>query len=332
MSEKFKNIPDELKQLDVAMVDPVINDVLQQAREYGELLRGAQLNEKERLEIQNELDSQWGVLRGARFTLSGHVSTLLHGESEPRRRYVDDISVVSDGFIIYKDKSIVLDDEVLESHAIAHYLSASLADTFPEVFEENGREIDPSVKVVVFADVDDVDMQADGVSFERASAWISLSAPALIEEIESRILGDHDGEDGALLSLRGLDPSAYGDLSDEFTRKCLAVYLYHVLEFDTDVPYLANLHGFARVAHRNGEGYALSDVSLDDALVTIHETSLHPEFAPSEDGEVVDRWTLGVSMSLHLARRNDDAVYVTIPVDTLADLKSIRRTTYENKD
>ena len=315
----FMNLSDEapkdLNHLDAAFTDPFVERVLEMGRTYNKIFQESAPTDEEKAFIIDELDTEWGNIKGNTMQYTGNVQVRDHDdEDEMKMVFLDGADVVSNGFYI--------DTDTINGVAIArvkYHLYVSLKDAY-------GIDVSEDEKVGVTGAVGDIDsssIELELASPERAKAWLTISCPELIEEIDFRILNGPGGEDDAILSLKGLDINEFTDLSDEFTRNCMNIYLQSIVEVDKDVPYSSKLNGPAR----NVEDQSLLyNIKSDNALIMVNNINLQPIFNVDQTDT---RWSISLLMALLEADRTTETQYYLMPVDTVQELQSIRSAYYE---
>lgn len=142
-------------------------------------------------------------------------------------------------------------------------------------------------------DIDSSLIELDSASPERAKAWLSVSCPQLIEEIDYRALNGSGGEGDALLSLRGLDFNEYVDLNG-YARK------------PEDLSHLYNL-------------------KADASLIYISGIAMQPSYNLNDTDT---GWSLSAFVSVLEENRTDESQHYILPVETIQELQSIRSAFY----
>lgn len=160
------------------------------------------------------------------------------------------------------------------------------------------------------------------VSPERAQAWLEVTYPELLEEIESRILSDQPGYEDPLTSLHGLRLDTLADISDDVTRWSIESYLNHVLSFDRELPYTIDLHGPLIPASEDDD--QIYTVRNSRSLAKIDQVKVLPN--PILDEDV---WGVAVHIQLYGPDHQGEVSSWLAPVDTLRSVVSMRRIYYE---
>lgn len=320
-------------QLEMALSEPHVERVVQQAREFNELINAGPITAQELYDIRNGLDAEWGPLNRASVRISGRI--LVSDEDidlAPTYYSVDDQLAYSNGFDITVD-TISLDDEggdedTIQAYRIVHHMLINFEEALPAVaamYKERGADVPPWTGV--HAELDDISIQPEGMSVERAQAWLETSAPELMSELEIRVLDDVEGEDYALLNLVDFNPNDYADLSDEFTRKCFDRYINSILDFDNEVPYTMSFDGRGRIIESDEE-VKNCIVRSDRVAASIHGVSLHPTLKAGLSAHKEDDWELAVSVTVHPSSRQRPETYMVLTADAIKDVQSIRRQIY----
>ncbi|MDB5162915.1 MAG: hypothetical protein JWO54_505 [Candidatus Saccharibacteria bacterium] len=310
----FNESSKELNGLEAAFSEPFVERVLEMGRTYNEIFKEIPPTEEERAYIIQELDIEWGTIKGTIIKYTGNVKVKdRDDEGEVRIIFIDGAEVVSNGFYIEPEYA-----NGRELQKVKHHLFVKFNDLYgDESGEDNGNLAGAT------GDIDSSSIELDSASAERARAWLTISCPELIEEIDLRVLNAAGGEDDAIVSLRGFDLSIYPELSDDFTRNCLTIYLQKVVEIDLYAPYSTKLDGYARMLDDQSNLYTLK---IDGALVYINHLILHPTFNLDETDTA---WSLATVITVLDEDRTEDPEQYIVPIDTFKELHSIRSAFYE---
>ena len=304
----------ELSRLNALFTDPYAERTLATARDYNELFVDAEPTREELAATIAELDSEWGILKGAHMKYTGKVLVKSpEDENDVRTIFVDGIDVISNGFYIIRE-----DINLAEVFRVKHHLFANVKDIL-----EDFKGKDDDRRVVAIGDIDNALLELEVASPERAKAWLEISYPNLIEELDYRILNGSGDEGEALLSLRGFDFNKYIDLSDTFTRNCVDMYLNSIIEIDTEVPYSVKVNGFMREV---GDNETLYKINIDSALVIVNGLSMQPAY---DLDETKNDWQFAASLSVIPGNRAIKPSLYTMPVNSLQTLDSIRSAYYQ---
>jgi len=314
----FMNLSDEapkdFNDIDAAFTDPFVTRVLDMVRTYNRIFQENIPTDQEKDDIINELDHEWGSIKDTAIRFTGNIRVRDNDNREEIKVvFLDGADVVSNGFCI--------ENETINGIAVSkvkYHLLVSFKDAY-------GIDASEDAKVGVTGatgDIDSSSIELDIASPERAKAWLTISCPLLIEEIDFRALNGPGGEDDAILSLKDLDFNEYADLNDEFTRNCLNIYLQSIIEVDKEVPYSSKLDGAAR---NIDDQSLLYNIKSDNALIKVNSIALQPAFNLDEADT---RWSLAALISLLDESRVKETEHYFIPVDAFRDLQSIRTAYY----
>jgi len=308
-NESSKNLSD----LDAAFTDPFVERALETARTYNKIFKESTPTLEEVRAIIDELDTAWGNIKDSQVHFTGSVKVGdPEEEGETKQVFLDGARVISNGFCVDRG-----DSAAGEPYKVKHHLHVQFEDAYGTA--SNGET--PSL-VAATGDINSSLIELDTASSERAKAWLTVSCPELIEEIDYRALNGSGDECDALLSLKGLDFNKYTDLSDLFTRNCLNVYLQSIIEVDTFAPYSANLNGYARMAK---DLDTLYNLRIDSALLYVSYIGMQPSYTLDEND---NGWALSAFTTILGVARTDESQHYVVPVDTIQNLQSIRTAYY----
>lgn len=316
-----------LEQFERSIHDPFVERVLVLAREYNQLLAETTgISPEEEREIVNELDYEWGSVMDTEVTITGHVTVPPIGEqTEVTKLFIDGARAVSNGFTIIHEPIIVAGEEIGTGSRIVHHMYMRAADVWPS--EEIEGIIDANTRVALAAEIDGSLLELDGASVERAISWLGLACPELLEEVDERLLNTQTNEEAdAFLALRGLDINKHINISDDFTRNCIDIYLNSVIDFDKKLPYSIRLDGYSRRADKDdGHLYA---IETDQLLAYIPVVGVWPKF--SDNPEDLGKWDIGARVVAMPEDKSGDDIHLVVPVDALALMYSVRNSFYNS--
>jgi len=313
----FANFPEEstkdLNHLDAAFTDPFVERVLEMGRTYNKIFQESAPTHEEIIDIVNELDSEWGTLKGSAMQYTGNVKVRdTEDDDETKMVFLDGAEVVSNGFWV--EPEYVNDSQV---YRVKHHLHVKFIDAYGIEADEAGVNIAGAT-----GDIDSSAVELDIASPERAKAWLTVSCPEMIEEIDLRALNVDGDEDAAILALRDLDFNKYADLSDEFTRNCVNIYLHSIVEVDKVSPYSAKLNGKVRMLDDQSQLY---NIDAKASLIFVVGMGMQPIFNLDENDT---RWSLSAAITVLEEDRNEDSKQYIIPIETFKTLQSVRSAYY----
>jgi hypothetical protein len=266
-SDIFQSFESHFTELDQALHDPYITRVIKDARELNELLKTEYTTKDEARDIVQRLDLMWGPLVGSSMRVSGNVS-FLTPERELETKYYDDSVMLSKGFTIS-------DDEDGPSSQLGRQIRLSFWMEIPEEMKDSYSEVTQGTHLIGGAEIEQVDLVASGVSFERAKAWLTVFNPEIINEIDTYLYNAENGPVDALLALQDYTVG-YLDLDEETkntTLECIGVYLRDVLRLEDELPYVAAISG--RIIVKDEEGIDVYvRVSTERRLMFVRGISL----------------------------------------------------------
>lgn len=308
-NESSKNLSD----LDAAFTDPFVKRVLEMGRTYNKIFEESAPTSEEAAAIVRELDAEWGNIKGTLIQYTGNVKVKELGDDEEIKQiFLDGARVVSNGFCVEHN-----DTPFGEVYKVKHHLLVKFEDAYGTDADDEKANLTGAT-----GDIYSSSIELDSASPERAKAWLSLSCPDLIEEIDYRVLNGLGDEGDALLSLKGLDFNKYTDLNDLFTRNCVNVYLQSIIEIDTSAPYTAKLNGYVRKSENLD---ILYNLKADATLVYISTVGMQPAYNLDESDA---GWSLSAFISILGVTRTDESEHYVIPIETVQELQSIRSAYY----
>ncbi|MGH7218279.1 MAG: hypothetical protein ACREGE_02455 [Candidatus Microsaccharimonas sp.] len=317
---------DTLEQFERAMVDPFVERVLGLAREYSQLLsENINVSLEDKQAIISDLDHNWGSIMDTDLSLTGYALVASPDNDKGGMKvFMDGTEVTSNGFSILNEPIYVAEEEVGEASRVVHHMYANITDVWPmEAIEERG--LSAETKVAIAVEIDGTFLDLPGISKERAAAWLELACPGLIEELDVRMLNAQESEAGAFLSLQGFDIDEYTRaLDDEFTRDCIDIYLNAIINFDMELPYGMRINGYTLRADQ--EDSIMYKTETSQMLAFIPSVGIWPKF--SDDPEDAGKWGIAARIIAMPGRKDDQAMHLIAPVDSISLLYSVRNSFY----
>lgn len=326
MQNEFESLMDfenNIAELDKALTEPFILNVLNMAQEWNDLLTVGALNDEEAGNLIGSLDYEWGSLFGATLQVTGNVKHL-NPDGEVITRFYEDAEMISNGFILVQS-SLDENDKPTPGQKVVLQFLVPIAESEMGAYEENGIV---ATHLKATAEVDKVNVVAEvGMSPERTRAWLSTFTPEIIDAIDDAVLNSDGtiGDTVARVQELELIPQC---APDDFRRACVgvAIYLKSIIAFDENLPYVASMSGKAAVS--DDEGYDQhARVQGKESFVYIQDVSV--AFVDDESMRQ-DDFSLNIMDHIYLnaiiINKNDEGVdlKIKIPFDTIMSIESIK--------
>lgn len=321
MSERiepvYDNSPEDLNIEEFGIVDPYMQRVLSDARVMNERLDQDEVDDEGVAEMINELDRKWAHYMRSVMKLSGRVVVfgafdVESGSYQKKQLYVDEVPLRSLGFDSHAAN--VIDDSYPEGKKRLYLLLKGSRDVFPEGLIDESFGYDIAVK----ADVDTVILEADVPHHEQALQWLESTAPQFTRELHERLNKTSSGSE-ALLALRAIDLKTIPNIEDEFTRQCIDVYVSSLISVDLTVPYVAKVRGLFYM-YQEGMEELQPQVMDREVLAYLSDIKL----ICTKNTNIQEDWLLATGVSLMPADHRDDPSFATIPLDSFAEITSLR--------
>lgn len=295
--------------LDVSIREPVIDKILSRATTYDDYIRFVPTDPSYRAKLIKELDNEWAPWMNTGMTATGKVQLFSNGLVDTERHSIADAQVVSNGFniITYDDE----DGNTLGRVAYDMYVTRN----------QLGGDDDSLVHVL--AQIDEVVLETNKASSERANAWVELTAPEFITEINRRIINSRSATE-AIMALKGFDLEACINTRDELTRNSAEAYINSLIQIDTLEGYDLNIRG--RV-------YALT---VKNELQPI-ELKLHSvaklktiEVGQGITNEGRTKWELMFPATLIPEELSEPTPEYSLPINSIRSISSLRQLAYNH--
>ena len=303
-------LPSEEKFLDMlenSMDDPKLERVLKKAREINDVMSVLPATHSELKSIISELDGDWAPWMHTYMRASGTISAKINGEDV--RVPLDGQDVYSRGFDIAYD---VVDSVNIPK--VVHIVKLPKI-----VFTKDTSDKDV---IDAIAGIDEIVLETDNASTERAIAWIEISQPELVKEIDDLLMQSRNVEQ-SIESLAKLKLDSYSILHENFTRNCLDTYLNSLVLVDKAAPYDLNIDGL--IATTDDSGDMVSEKRTTRTLAYLGD--LQTMIFRAKDG--TDEWRIGVSAAIIPSDQNTESESVIVPLESMSYIRSLRSSYYE---
>lgn len=305
--------------LDNVWQDPIVNQMRSEIQDYNTLLRTEDTTPEELESITAELAEGWGGLLESGIRVTGYMTfpkigaqRREDGTFETERVLYEDYEVQVKGFF-GEPIPITLDDEQV---ACTHKLKLAVDRT------THNTETEQDETHTGVLDLDEADVTISNMSLERAKAWLEYHHSDDLEELESRILNADSGEGTATLSLNGFSVMLNKDDVENRSRQAFNIYLEHLLNYDSEVPYHAAVNGRCFVISEEEGDWREASVDESRWLVMIDEIVM-----ATTGGD--DQHIPLLSVNLLFADKDAPSQAILFPIDSIQNLVSIRDIFYE---
>ena len=306
--------------LDQATHDPFVTGIVKEALELNELMKTEATTVEDARNIVQTLDAMWGVVNDSVVKVTGNV-TYRTPDGEFHAKYYEDIKVISKGFMI------TASDDETDAQFDRKVRFTFLMDISDELRQEFPDELEGASHMVIGADVDQVDIEVDGYSVERAKAWLTIYAPELLEDIDLLVMNAEGSETDSLLALQGLDLSKIDGNEDmrSIALECVSVYLMDILAIEEKVPYIVAVSG--RIITKNASNEdVFGRMPTEEHMAYVHGIlTLDVNDQDVATGEVSNPKTdIYVRMTILNNNPEGSDFLVYAPLDSILTLESLR--------
>jgi hypothetical protein len=149
-----------------------------------------------------------------------------------------------------------------------------------------------------------------------------VSCPELLEEIDTAVMNNDGSEEDSLRALSSIDFNDHRQIEDATIRDFLLIYLEEIMEIDVSAPYKAHINGRVYSGIDPNILYEVEDVK---ALVYFQQIVI-TKYNDIETNS--DNWTLLLPTGLIPESSVDPVTPLLVPISSLVQLESIRRTHY----
>ena len=315
-----------LSDFEKAFGDTVIQDATQEAKERAMKLdmSGSMLDIEMRTEKDvNELNNKVWHAIDTTAKITGIVSTFYGSDGIASRSLsTDDVPVDFKGFVSRYDyeAGVVHYDYAFTAAYNPQKDQLLSSENINEVIEND--EMSDFVEIVISAKPEEVFVEYDVIHPVRAQAWLELSYPHTLREIDERIIyGVNTSEERSLLGLRGfsLDLSKLDDRSEiERYVGSVAQYVRGMITVDTQVPYIIDIDGECLDYAIPGTGWA--EMRETNARYSVESICLFSRNDIDND-KLYQFAFMGI---LHNADVNMPSKAAFVPLDSVGSLESLR--------
>jgi len=282
------------------------------------------LSDDELRTIIVELDAEWAPLVGASIRISGKMTFPV---SKPDANAGDDSELMVEtayyrnqavgtrGFLIQK-LDTPLDDEHLNTFLYKIVLSVEREITGDEKLHEN------FTSCYGIADIDEISLNSDKMSPDRARAWFAYFHPQLMEEIDERLLNGSGDEAEATMRLNGISEYLLDESSRHNSKVARDIYLNELLQYDHDSPYSCVVVGECKIIDDEGD---TREVCFEKSTFLSRVAFVSMECV-TEDAMFVPY----VALTVITPDRTEKGVSMMIPLSNMLELTSMRSAYYSN--
>lgn len=206
-------------------------------------------------------------------------------------------------------------------------IKLQFAYEIPENQKEAYSLITDATHLVGTAELENVALTLDGISLERAKAWLGIFAPDLIERIDSAILNNDGSPNEVIEALQELDlTTGLEEPDDSFAIRCLGVYLNSVIGFEEKLPYLVEIQGKIIIKDKKGEDVYARLTGNYERLLYIHEIEIiEVADKDKETNETLSQTTEAyLLVSLINGEQGGQDLQARVPVDSINNIDAIR--------
>lgn len=269
----------------------------------------------------SELDSQVRYLLGTSVQLSGLIQLChLGDDSEPVR--VEDIAGRFKGFAISRRSGQLFYDYLYEVFATEEG-DLLTQQEFDELLTKPEQ---PQLNAIgAQARIDDVYMHFDVFHPTRALAWLTISHPELVNQLDQLLINNSDDETKDLLALRDFryfTPSTMDQREAKLLKHALAAYLYGMVTLDLEVPYEIILNGSYMVIgeQRTETVNGVKGVMFSpNSLLVLEENNEKNSF-----GVEGSFYSCGLGGMIHGADIYEESRQVIVPLAHMQSITSMR--------
>ena len=319
-SDFFSTFERDFHLLDQATHDPFITDVVKDAVELNELMKTEATTVEDARSIVQTLDAMWGAINDTIVKVTGNV-TYKTPDGEFHSQYYEDTEMISKGFMITGHEN---ETDAQYGRKVRFTFLLDIPEEMREMYRD---ELEDVSHMIMGADVDQVSIEAEGYSINRAKAWLTIYAPDLLEDIDELVMNAEGNDIDSLLALRDLDFSMIeGDENTRFTAlQCVSVYLMDMFAIEEKIPHVVSISGRIMMKNVNDEDI-FARTSAKEHMAYIHGLAVID--TNDEDvatGEVSNpRTDIYLYMTVLNNEPNTGGYSVRVPLDSIFTLESLR--------
>lgn len=310
--------------LEGVMVEPAIQEMRKELTTYNaSIIENADVTTDEVERIIDDLNEKYMPIFENGATISGFMEfpkpgslRSETGEFETENRYYDEQEVEVYGFVVGSSEVRFSDDDVLIQPIIELHIGRNAEPHEKELETENVEMYVGMVRP------EQVSIEPNTMSPERARAWLEYYYPDALVDLETRILNASNEAQG-LVNLAGFSIELNNDEYLNRSRQALSMYLDTMLRFDMNVPYTTNMEGFVYVP--DGEGAHSKGLISDGYYLTyFHQFYV----VPDDLGESPVHVPMVELSVIHPDVDGDDYEVIS-PIETIKSSSSIRQISYD---
>ena len=319
--------------LEAAMVEPALKKTTDIARSYNaDILRASsdELSFEFYADLVNDMDTSLAYFVGEECLISGYIQ-YKDDDDKLSRIYVEDVPAKYNGFTVtsgrvgdYISEDLSLDHPKLLQHSIIFPIS-NLVNVSPQ--ESLSDERPASTYCGVVGILDEVIIEFSSPSLERSKAWLELSYPDTMNEIDLAVFNAEENLDASLLSLASVELDLDGVDDVDLLGRCLKVYVNEITPVDYGIPYGMYFEGvaFSRDIH---DPEKFNKIELDVSVLAYVLGVRLVNVTNNGKSMII----FGIDVSVVGENRDDPNTELLVPLKSVAALKSIRDGYYDTSN
>lgn len=332
MSEFFSDAEEQIfgnltSEFEAAMEDQRLRNAVEQARLKEAVIIALPVEQQEDAarEAIVELDTMIRHLFSSKVYVDGRIQVASPEQNEMIEHSVNNVWAQFQGFTAHRAEGGRIHFRYSFNTICHSDESPATEDEVVQLIKQSGNNY-PMLQLPSVAEFNDVSLNFDVISPERAYAWLSLTQPEALHDIDDRIAAVRRDED-ALINIgrfRLAIPKDASEQQSRMLRHSVSEYVGAMIIVDTEVPYEATLDGLAW----NEEEERYLYYSDERVLLSVEGMNLFHTGNYEEGDDENDRYGFAINGFIAPSDTLDDRIPVTVPLATVQSLDSLRRRIY----
>jgi hypothetical protein len=300
------------ERLSSSMEDPYVDRKMEQARDVAELLNGLDYSKEDRDIFVRELDDGW-IYRNKIVTVSGVMWWKSPDQAMPKRTVVNDIQVISDGFMFDPDRF----------EAESEYIEGKQQPSFAFKVDTGRSDGEQSYAAMHFDDIFHIEYPFP--SPELRNQRFRYHYPRHCEDIDYAIFNSRDTSE--MIADLAVAVEFEGDTVDQIDMDAvtdLQNYLDDTMDLEKELPYRFTIVGQVAVMTDARQAIVSTVLKPLCRLGIVKQVRMLPDELSSDVDTGAHRYVPYLEMRLFDDERGTEPKRLMVPFSSLLSAVSIR--------
>ena len=311
MSEQFSEAAlfNSLREMEASIEDPLVTSIVLRAKDYSDALKHEHDPDVAAVLLE-ELNDDWEMFKNMPILCTG-VVTYDGPDGEAIVNFLEDVRIISNGFTFSDTIHPVTGGR---NRRIRHHFFIP-TNALLESYDDQDH-------VVGMAELDDITLNPEQFSLDRARAWLNEEHPGLMEQIDImaslELKSEKQEHFMALKKFHVKAEAAERPQSVEAIKR----YLASLYPIDRDLPYIVKVDGIYTAAPETDRETLIRQTGVLIVDLYHFDVCLRDPSAPEEG------YGIGISVDIHASSMTERPITASIPLHAINRIQSERKKYY----